>query len=259
MKIYEGFFLWFSEYYHLYNKSIETIMSDDNYIPITWKYYLAIMAISTVKSQYLLRQLEIQFLSKGGDETWLIKGLTAVPEKIKKLDKLNNILAHQPWKLKVQDINEVYNKYDSQNGWGFNELIQAVVILAYHHRLAAIIESLKLNIKTTIGEDDLKDQKNEDIQKSEDYKILKYIGNEENVKKKIISELEIINQAEEKPGPDNHRKYNEETVTNKLNSSFDKSIISHEFTKHISNFCTIYLDFDSHSEEFNSLLVRIYL
>jgi hypothetical protein len=104
LMLHEGFFLWFSEYFELYNNTMGKLMNNDNYFPLTWTYYLAIMAVSTIKCSYLLTQLEIDFLDKGGNEEWL-EGSTKVPGKLKKLERINNILAHQPWKLKVQDIN----------------------------------------------------------------------------------------------------------------------------------------------------------
>ena len=106
--LYEGFFLWFSEYYPLYSNTINVLMSNNNHFRIDWKYYLAIMAVSTIKCEYLLRILELDFLEYGGKEVWLIEGISVVPEKIRKLCKINNILAHQPWMINIQDIN-VYN------------------------------------------------------------------------------------------------------------------------------------------------------
>ncbi len=104
MLLYEGFFLWFNEYYPLYSDTINKLMGNNKYFSIAWKYYIAIMAVSTIRCDYLLQMLEIEFLEYGGDESWLTEGLAVVPDKIKKLAKINNILAHQPWKLKTQDI-----------------------------------------------------------------------------------------------------------------------------------------------------------
>lgn len=251
LKLYEGFFLWFSEYYCLYDNTVRILMTDNCVIPVTWKYYLAIMAVSTIRCEYLLKSLEIEFLLKNGDERWLQDGLSVVPEKIKKLEKINNILAHQPWKLKTQDINDIYSKYDA-NGWNLIELVQAVLILTNYHRLATISLSMKSALKE---EPDDVSFHLEEI-KLDDSKLLKFI-NEENVKKKIISELEIINQTEEEINPQG-RKFSEDINNNsKLNSSFESANLNTcIFTKHISSFCTVYLDFDSHSEEFFSYLVR---
>jgi hypothetical protein len=48
--------------------------------------------------------LKAIFLIKGGEESWLIDGVEGVDEKLGKLSKINNILAHQPWKLNRMDI-----------------------------------------------------------------------------------------------------------------------------------------------------------
>jgi hypothetical protein len=255
MKLYEGFYLWFSEYYSLYETTINSLMSEDNYMPVTWKYYLAIMAVSSIRCEYLLRELEMQFLLHGGDERWLEFGVNEIPEKLKKLERINNILAHQPWKLKIQDLTEIHSKNDSK-GWHINELIHAVLILAYYHRLASIVEASRFTFKeyeetgsNTNVSDDLKDSK-----------ILKMFS-EENVKKIIISELENINNTEKEKDvgnvnttPKHSRKPSEELL--KLNSSFENLLQNSckDFSKHISTYCTVYLDFDSHSEEYESYI-----
>ena len=38
----------------------------------------------------------MEFLSKGGDSTWL-KGIQNLPAKISNLLQLNKMLCHQPW------------------------------------------------------------------------------------------------------------------------------------------------------------------
>ena len=58
-----------------------------------------------MRSDYLIRVTEDAFLFYGGDEDWLMHGLTYVPDKIKRLSKINNILAHQPWKIHGNDLN----------------------------------------------------------------------------------------------------------------------------------------------------------
>jgi len=58
-----------------------------------------------MRSDYLIRTIEDAFLFHGGDENWLLHGLSYVPNKIKKLARINNILAHQPWKIQGNDLN----------------------------------------------------------------------------------------------------------------------------------------------------------
>lgn len=108
--LYENLFFLFPEYYEMYRNTLQVLMVKDSIIPRKWKYYLAIMAVSTIKCEYLLKHLEQEFLLLDGDEDYLNFGLKFIPEKLQKLQKINNILAHQPWKLKVQDITvKLYN------------------------------------------------------------------------------------------------------------------------------------------------------
>lgn len=100
---FEHFFMWVDEYFKHYMNTMELLMNDD-YIPKTWRNYIAIMAVSTSKCEYLLRILEENFLASGGDESWLVLGLDVVPAKVNKLARINNILAHQPWKIISDDI-----------------------------------------------------------------------------------------------------------------------------------------------------------
>ncbi len=91
------------------------------------------------------------------------------------------------------------------------------------------------------------------IEEKDDAK-LKYLK-EEMDKKKIISELEIINRNENNEKPI-HRKYSDDNNL-KLNNSFDSInlTLTDDFLKHISNFCTVYHDFNAHSEEYFSYIV----
>ena len=64
-------------------------------------------AVSTIRSDYHLKHLKSIFLLKGGDEDWLLYGLEVADEKIQKLSKINNKLAHMPWKLTRKDIDVI--------------------------------------------------------------------------------------------------------------------------------------------------------
>jgi hypothetical protein len=238
--LYEGFFLWFSEYFELYYSTKVKLMND-NYFPLTWKYYLAIMAVSTMKCSYLLRKLEIDFLDSGGNEEWL-EGLIKVPEKLRKIEIINNILAHQPWKLKVQDIKvkidlikEVLNGI---NSWKQDELVCAIMLLTNYHRLATIVQALRLGIDENLENHKVNLQ-------IDDTKLLK----EEIDKLKIISELEGINSGSD---IESRTRLSDELTKNPSN---EIAQVHPDFSKYISNFCTVYLDFDSHSEEYRSYMV----
>jgi hypothetical protein len=80
------------------------------------------------------------------------------------------------------------------------------------------------------------------------------IKDEERAKNLIIEELELINKEESKSTQAS--KLNGDDIINKLNTSFDKENDPETFNIHISSYCTKYLDFDSHSQEFSSYLVK---
>ena len=80
------------------------------------------------------------------------------------------------------------------------------------------------------------------------------------MKNSIILELEDINKTNEKPNleSDPGRKFSDEYKIIEIPSHLETILSPHkEFDKHISNYCTVYLDFDSHSEEYNSYIVKI--
>ena len=110
-QFYEHFFLWFKDYFKNYLKTMQTLMSGDGFIPRTWRYYIALMAASAMRCEYLFKTLEEDFLEIGGDESWLIYGLDVIPEKLKKLSRINNLLAHQPWKIITEDIKVIISTY----------------------------------------------------------------------------------------------------------------------------------------------------
>jgi len=102
--LHEWFFFYFPQYFVYYDTSVETLLMEDEYLPINWRFYIAIMAASTMRCDYLIRVCEDAFLFYGGEEKWLMYGLDTVPEKLKRLGKINNILAHQPWKIRNNDL-----------------------------------------------------------------------------------------------------------------------------------------------------------
>ena len=106
---FEHYFFWFKDYFYQLLETENTLIKEDGFIPKPWRYYIALMAVSSAKSDYLFKIIEEKFLESGGDESWLIFGLDVLPEKLKKLARFNNIFSHQPWKIKGDDLK--VNKY----------------------------------------------------------------------------------------------------------------------------------------------------
>jgi sestrin len=227
----ENFFLWYSDYYRLYHKTLHSLMNEEGIMPVTWRYFIAIMAVSTMRSEYLLIHLQQTFLLKGGDENWLIYGLEIVPEKLKRLGKVNNYLAHQPWKLSNKDINEIIQS--NKNTFSKDEFVEASLILINYHRLASITESLKIKIK-------------DKIQDNENTKIaLNTVNVDLEGKNKLYNNLIEMNEEKENEKTSN-RKFSGDDV--KIMSYNDEGIKTVKFEKYISNYCTLYIDFDNYSE-----------
>lgn len=51
----ERMLTWFPSYLELFTETITTIMNSDDVLPITWKYYISIMAVSCYDCEYLLK------------------------------------------------------------------------------------------------------------------------------------------------------------------------------------------------------------
>ena len=79
------------------------MMYDGGVLPNDWTAYIAVMAAGRHHCGYFIDTQEQEFLDADGDETWLI-GLRAAPKKLQVLEKVNAILAHQPWRLEAKHI-----------------------------------------------------------------------------------------------------------------------------------------------------------
>lgn len=135
---FEQFFFWLKDYKKEYQKTMTVLMKEDSCLSREWKQYIAIMAVSTMKNDFLFRELEEEFLICGGDETWLIAGLNVVPSKLKNISTLNDLIAHQPWKVQAEDITRL------KQTWNWNELIEATLIMIQFHKLSLIEENLRI-------------------------------------------------------------------------------------------------------------------
>ncbi|KAK6539183.1 Sestrin-1 [Orbilia ellipsospora] len=103
----------------------------------TWKLYIGILAAAEHKCQYYISLLSRYFLDYGGNKTWL-RGLEYAPRKLQRLAKLNTLLAHQPWRLVHQDVQELIKGTNSpadepSDNWSTSEVVLAMCILSYYH------------------------------------------------------------------------------------------------------------------------------
>lgn len=254
--IYENFFFWYSGLIPLNHNTIEVIMNENGLIPIPWRYFIAIMAVSTIRCHYLLIKLQESFLLKGGDEDWLVYGLAKVPEKLQKLAKINNLLAHQPWKFCTKDITELFT---TKNGWNRDELVHAALIMINYHRLASIVESLKISFveiptskslesSFSLDKEGKTNLYNNLVEMNEEDEAMSEVVNEKNANKKIDkNEGNLVDKIR-------NSQLDKEFVDSKIQE--DKDRFKNTFDIYISDYCTLYLDFDVYSDNPISNMVR---
>jgi hypothetical protein len=248
--LYEHYLSWFKDYFNHYMRTTYLLLHEEGFIPLTWRYYIAIMSVSTMRCEYLLKVLEENFLEAGGDESWLIHGLDVVPEKLARLGRINNMIAHQPWIILPDDINvkiclkkEInINKIQKDSTyWNINELVQAILIMVQFHKYALICESLHIHFVTLCEE--VEECKLDDVHV------------DINIKEKLLKNLEIINQEE-----NGYVKQPRKSCDFSEIDLVDLKQILEEgkaYNKHIHSFCSVYHDFDPHSEEYRSYLVNM--
>ena len=110
------------------------------------------------------------------------------------------------------------------------------------HRIANIVESLRPNVNEYM---------NNEFDK---LSLLSNFDDEE--KKKLFINIQLLNEEDPLSNKDKPRKLSDDDRNNSLNNSFTSEAENSEAVqKHISNYCTVYLDFDTHSDNFHSALV----
>mmetsp|Transcript_39277 Transcript_39277/g.51398 ORF Transcript_39277/g.51398 Transcript_39277/m.51398 type:complete len:87 (+) Transcript_39277:303-563(+) len=77
---------------------------DTDVLRLDQKLYLAIMAVSCYKCDYLLNILEEQFVLEGGNLNWITEGLSRVDPRLARFSELNEIMAFRPWALSMNHL-----------------------------------------------------------------------------------------------------------------------------------------------------------
>ncbi|XP_054648572.1 sestrin-3 isoform X4 [Dunckerocampus dactyliophorus] len=84
------------QYLESFLRAQHYILHMDGPLPLPCRHYIAIMAAAQHHCNYLVYLHSAQFLRLGGDPLWL-QGLEAAPPRLRLLDHINKVLAHQPW------------------------------------------------------------------------------------------------------------------------------------------------------------------
>jgi len=134
---------YYASYLSKFGKVYTTIMTGPGPVPQPWRHYLALLAASRHSCRYLILSQQCEFFQSGGDLTWL-ESVQKSPLKIQKLSLLNGLLAHKPWTIKPQHIQELTT---GENNWSVPELVQAIVILSTFHSLAGFVAGMGIMLE----------------------------------------------------------------------------------------------------------------
>ncbi|XP_062380607.1 sestrin-3 [Sardina pilchardus] len=132
-----------SEHMAFHPQYLESFLHTQHYIlymdgplPLQYRHYIAIMAAARHHCSYLVSLHTAQFLRAGGERVWL-QGLEAAPARLRHLDHINKVLAHQPWLTSRSHIQALLKS--GEQCWSLAELVQAVVLLAHCHSLCSFV------------------------------------------------------------------------------------------------------------------------
>ncbi|XP_067862801.1 sestrin-2-like isoform X3 [Heptranchias perlo] len=130
---------WKTQYY---------LLQMDGPLPYHYRHYIAVMAAARHQCSYLVSLHINEFLQVGGNPEWL-SGLNFVPQKMRNLNEINKILAHRPWLITKEHIENLLKT--GENSWSLAELIHAVVLLTHYHSLASFV--LGCSIRPELDQD----------------------------------------------------------------------------------------------------------
>jgi len=261
LKIYEPYFLIFPDYYKVFNELINNIIykNNDGSFPLQYKLFYGLMASSTIGCENLLDDFIRIILILGGDKSWIEKGLKCenIPEHIKGMATINNILAHKPW---IMD----WRHFASFKQGLSNFLFQSAIILTTIQRFASIISGLNLIIHNDNIEKEKKNKKDKDSEQLEKEEVK--IKEENNIKKgnkeiddkdkkdevrkrKKKLKAEIIEEQIQKVITSVKKNYTEIKYENEEEK---KNLINRKeiFQKYMSDLIFSYSDFDPHIEKY---------
>ncbi|NWU91738.1 SESN1 protein, partial [Upupa epops] len=122
------------QYLESFLKTQHYLLQMDGPLPLHYRHYIGIMAAARHRCSYLVNLHVNDFLHVGGDPKWL-NGLENAPQKLQNLGELNKMLAHRPWLITKEHIEQLLKT--EENSWSLAELIHAVVLLTHYHSLAS--------------------------------------------------------------------------------------------------------------------------
>ena len=262
IKLYEPYFLMFPDYYKSLCNLLNTVIYKENDSSMFWQYklFFGIMASSTLGNEFLLDDFKEIFLLLGGDKSWIDEGLKCknMPDHIKGIAIINNILANKPWILDWRQF------FEFKNGLS-TFLFQSAIILTTIQRFSNILSTLNLIINNDMNNIEKKINNNENPETNPNKEEKAHNNKQREQENKIT----IDDKEKNDKGNNQQDKYlNKEklekrrtkiiNLVKKNYSEFkeideDKNnlIINNSiFKKYISDFIISYTNFDQHMEKY---------
>uniref|UniRef100_A0A0N7ZCN4 Sestrin n=2 Tax=Scylla olivacea TaxID=85551 RepID=A0A0N7ZCN4_SCYOL len=129
------------DYGDTWYRSHAHLLHGDGPLPHTWRLYIAALAVCRHEVGWLMHALLTDFRNAGGDIRWMA-GVHLAPPKLYALVPINNLLAHRPWLLLPQHIQQLTKGEES---WSLGELCQALCILTHFHALSSFLHGSGLS------------------------------------------------------------------------------------------------------------------
>ncbi|XP_050738105.1 sestrin-2-like isoform X2 [Eriocheir sinensis] len=129
------------DYGDTWYRSHAHLLHGDGPLPHTWRLYIAALAVCRHEVGWLMHALLTDFRNAGGDIRWMA-GVHLAPPKLYALVSINNLLAHRPWLLLPQHIQQLTKGEES---WSLGELCQALCIMTHFHALSSFLHGSGLS------------------------------------------------------------------------------------------------------------------
>jgi len=127
-------------YMNSFLKAHSALLHGDVPLSLPLRHFVAMISASQHSCHPLVSYHRSEFVSAGGPVEWLDAGLPGASTKLQKLGKINQILAHQPWTIQPNHIEEI-TRSGSKDNWSLSELVYAIVLMAHFHSFSSFIES----------------------------------------------------------------------------------------------------------------------
>ena len=255
LKVYEPYLSLSPEYSKVFNDMINNIIYKDNEgsFSLQYKLFYGFMASSTIGCENLLDDFIRIFLILGGDKSWIEKGLKCenIPEHIRGIAKINNILAHKPWIM------------DRIHFEGFKKglsvfLFQSAIILTTIQRFGSIISGLNLIVHNDKIKEENEDNKVKQIKPEKDEEKIKEENKIKEEKENKDKKDEIKKNRKDKTIEEqiqkvitsvkkNYTEIKEDDSQGEINNLINKKLIRQKF---MSDLIVSYTDFNPHIEKF---------